>query len=147
MAKGKKKTSRPRKAALSLLGLAEAGVIANSATRLFFGTDAWDWVSSGWFGKSPAGKRGTFSLTLKELIGMGRGEDGTGIYAPSAAGVGQPATISGIVTHNLKTHPEAAFTLIAAPVGFRILRKLMRRPIRLGNQAIRMAGLRGDIRI
>jgi len=53
----------------------------------------------------------------------------------------------GLVRYNIKTHPEDIATLFLAPLGFRIARRLLKKPIRLGNQALKMVGLRSEVRI
>jgi hypothetical protein len=134
----KKSNYRARKGAIKVLGLAEAAVIANASTRFFFDTSAWEFFTKGWFDKGVKGgstKTGayghTWELTLHELI-MNPG----GTWGGNATSLKNMGGLGGTIKRNMKANMAAGATMLLAPVGFRFLRKVMRKPIRVSNKIL-----------
>ena len=138
-AKGKKKTNyRARKSAIKILGVAEAAVIANAGSRFFFDTNAYDFLTKGWFDKGVKGgtaKSGAYgsswNITLYELI-MNPG----GSWGGNAASFGQAGGLGGMIKNNMKKNMGSAATMLLAPIGFRFIRKVMRKPITASNKIL-----------
>ena len=134
----KKSNYRARKGAIKVLGLAEAAVIANAGSKFFFDTNAWDFVTKGWFDKGVKGGTtksgaygGSWNITLYELI-MNPG----GSWGGNAASFSQAGGLGGMIKSNMKKNMAAGATVLLAPVGFRFLRKVMRKPIRVSNKLL-----------
>jgi hypothetical protein len=142
MARRRKKQRRSRPAAFSLLNGLEGIVLANAGTGLLFGTDAYHFLTDGWFGRSKSQYTdNSWELSLKEIFDT---VISGGNYGASSSFDGLGGIIKYNLTHNAAPHVA---TLIAAPIGFRVLRRVMRKPISLGNKALKMAGLRGMVRV
>lgn len=136
--KNKRRSYRGGRSVPKLLGLAEAGVMANAGTKFFFDVDAWTFVSKGWFdqgvkgGTSSTGAYGhSWELTLYELI-----TNPSGTWGGKASSVQQMGGLGGMIKANMKSNMNAGATLLLAPIGFRILRRVMRKPIRVSNKVI-----------
>ena len=150
MPRKKKKTTRRRNSAVSLTGLAEALLLANAGTMAAFNLSAWDFLSDGWNTKKATG---VSQISLYEMI---YGHHSMPALPSGGAGVGAGAgpTLTAstnnadLVWANLKANWVPAVTsMIAIPVAFRVGRRLLRRPISVGNKALKQAGLRSVIRI
>jgi len=138
----RKKTRRSRPAAVSLMNVGEGIILGNAATGLFFGTNAYNFFTDGWFGRSKSVHTdNSWEVSLKEIFdGIIKGDN----FGASDSFDG----LGGIIKYNL-THGAAPHvaTLIAAPIGFRVARKVLRKPISMGNKVLKMAGLRGMVRL
>lgn len=142
MARKKKATRRRTNSrAISLSGLAEGILIANVATQAAFNSGAWDFLTAGtnlnpntkWTGQ------GSTVLSLKELMN----------WSPSRV-AGSYAGMSGgeVIMSNLKDNAlQAAFSAAIIPIGFKMGRRLLRRPITMGNRLLKQAGLRSVVKI
>ena len=154
MARTKKnKTQRRRDTAVSITGLAEAAMIANVGTMAAFNLSAWDFLSDGWTTASAGKAHGLGQISLHELI--------YGNYATTAAvsmagggysgGGSTTLTTTGnsaIVMANLQNNAfPAIIQAVAIPVGFRVGKRLLRRPIAMGNKLLKQAGLRSMVKI
>ena len=143
------KTPRRRNTAVSLTGVAEAVMLANVGTQAAFNLSAWEFVTDGWqAGSSSATATGQLSLyemiygNKSKQISIGYG-GGTTTTTTLTAG-----SNADIVMENLKNNwLPAAISSVAIPVGFRVGRKLLRRPITMGNKLLKQAGLRGMVKI
>jgi hypothetical protein len=143
MARRRKKTKRSRPAAFSLINGIEGVVLANAGTQLVFGTNAYNFLTDGWFGQKKTSRTdNSWEVSLHEIFQTAIGA--TDNYGASSSYEG----LGGIIKYNL-THDAAPHvaTLIATPILTRVLRKVMRKPIRMGNKALKMAGLRGMVRV
>lgn len=155
MARRKSKPKRRRDTALSLTGTAEAIMLANVGTRAAFNLSAWDWVTDGWTAASSGSATGAGQLSLHEMIyGNQSYITPFTIYTPG----GQPTSGGGltsvttpnmdIVVENIKQNwAPALIQSVAIPVGFRVGKKLLRRPIAMGNKLLKQAGLRSMVKI
>lgn len=142
MAARKKQTKRRRNnSAISISQVAEGLMIANVGTQAAFNSNAWDFLTAGttlnpntkWTGQ------GSNVISLKELI-----------VWPSSATGGTYAgmTASEVVMDNLKKNAlNAGLQAVLIPVGFKVGRRLLRRPISMGNKLLKQAGLRGMVKI
>ena len=150
MARRKKsKAPRRRNTAISLTGVAEAVMLANVGTKAAFGLSAWDWATDGWqAGSSTA--TGTGQLSLYEMIYGNKSKQisigyGGGTTTTTTLTAGSNADI---VMENLKNNwLPAMISSVTIPVGFKVGRKLLRRPISMGNKLLKQAGLRGMVKI
>lgn len=142
MPRKKKQTKRRRNnSAISLSGLAEGIMIANVGTQAAFNTNAWDFITAGTT-LNPSTKwtgQGSNVISLKELI----------VWPSSATGGAYAGmTSSQVVMDNLKKNAvNAGLQALIIPVGFRLGRRLLRRPISMGNRLLKQAGLRSVVRI
>lgn len=142
MARAKKnKPKRRRDTAISITGLAEGLLIANAGSQAAFNTNAWEFLTAGtqlnpntsWTGQ------GTKTISLKELIAW-----------PSSATGGTMAGMSQgqVVMSNLKENwMNAVISAVVIPVSFRVSKRLLRRPIAMGNKLLKQGGLRGMVKI
>ena len=139
----KKKITKRRRgnSAISLSGLAEGVMIATVGTQAMFNSNAWDFLTAGttlnpntkWTGQ------GSTVMTLKELIAW-----------PSSAtgGINAGKTQGQLVMDNLKNNAlQAVISATLIPVGFKLGRRLLRRPITMGNRMLKQAGLRSMVKI
>lgn len=145
----KKKKTRRRDNAVSITGLAEALMIANVGTKAAFNLSAKDWLLDGWgTGSSAATSYG--QISLYEMI---YGNTVKMAALPSAGGSGYTTGLStqsnlDVITANLQANwMPAVAQSIAIPVGWRVGKRLLRRPIAMGNKLLKQAGLRGMVKI
>ena len=137
----KKKTRRRRSRAISITGMTEAVMLANVGTMAIANTSAWDFFTAG-TALNPGTKwtgQGSSVISLKELIQW-----------PSSATGGSYAgdTRSQVLMKNLADNwLNAAWQAAIIPIGFKFGRRILRRPITMGNRLIAQAGLKGVIKI
>jgi len=136
----KQRRSNPNKNAISIINAVEGVMVANVWTTALFQNDAWSFLTAGtvlnpdtsWTGQ------GTTVMSLKELI----------MWPASATGGSMEGdTRLEVITSNFKGAWFNAFyqsTLIG--VGGKLLRKVARKPIRMGNKLLKQAGLRSMVR-
>jgi hypothetical protein len=141
MAKRKKqRRSNPNKNAISIINGVEGVMIANVWTEALFNNDAWSFLTAG-TALNPDAKwtgQGTSVMSLKELI----------MWPSSATG----GTMSGdsrleVIQNNISGewfNATIQSTLIG--VGGKLLRKVARKPIAMGNKLLKQAGLRSMVR-
>ena len=153
-----KKTPRRRNSAVSISAIAESLLLANAGTQAAFNLSAWDFVSDGWGGNTKTSATDRNAISLYEMIyghhtvklpalpsGQVVGSTGTTTAGVSTA---VPATNAELVMANLRANWLPAVTsMVAIPVAFRVGRRLLRKPISVGNKALKQAGLRSVIRI
>lgn len=148
--KSKKKTSRPKDRALSVTKVAEAAIVGNAASKLFFDVGAVDFLTKGWFDKGVKGsgvtKSGAYGssweLTLYELVNNVGGSFGGN--AQSFENVGG---LVGMVKRNVKANFGEVATIVLTPVLFKGVKKIARSPIRMANRGLKMLGLRSMFKI
>jgi len=129
--------------AISLLGTAETLVVGNQATKALFGTDLIPFLTEGWLTNTTKATDNSWEVSLKELVqGLVPGGQGYGIAQSSFSGT-PSMQIMKVMTMNLKKNgAQAAVTAVAAPVMFKMARKVFRRPIRVGNRLLKGTGVR-----
>lgn len=150
MARRKTKTKRRRDNALSLTGTAEAIMLANVGTRAAFNLSAWDWATDGWTAASSGMAQGPGQLSLHEMIYGNKS-----MLLPFTVGGQSQGGLTSITTPNMDIVVEnikqnwvpALIQSVAIPVGFRVGKKVLRRPITMGNKLLKQAGLRGMVKI
>jgi len=142
MARRKTKAKRRRgNSAISITQVAEGLMIANVGTQAMFNSNAWDFLTAGttlnpntkWTGQ------GSQVISLKELIAW-----------PSSATGGSFAGMSQgeVIMQNVKENAlQAGISALLIPVGFKVGRRLLRRPISMGNKLLKQAGLRSVVRL
>ena len=151
----KKKVSRRRDKAISITGLAESIMIANVGTTAAFGLSLKDFVMDGWTATSANLANHPNQLSLHELI-YGNKSQTTTIALPSA-GYGSPTSQTvtltpgsntEVIMQNLRANWVPAViqgTLI--PVGFRVSKRVLRKPIAQANKLLKQAGLRSMVKV
>jgi hypothetical protein len=150
-----KKTSRRRDNAVSITGLAEAVMLANVGTRAAFNLSAWDFLSDGWTTASAGKAHGSGQISLHELIYGNYGSAvalAGGVGYSGSGSLGQASAITtptmDLVTTNLKANwLPAMIQGVAIPVGFRIGKRVMRKPITMANKALKAAGVRSMVKV
>jgi len=164
MARRKKsKAPRRRDKAISITGMAESILLANVGTQAAFNMNAWDWVKDGWGSASTATQAGQLSLyeliygnyggALASVATAGAGSSGSAVapiggsgYTPRIGLVG--GSNADVVLSNIQNNwMPALIQSVAIPVSFRVGKKLLRRPITMGNKLLKQAGLRSMVKI
>ena len=146
--KNKRKAPRRYKGAINLVNTAEGLLVANQATRAFFGLDAITFATEGWLlpktktslhSSAMGGGAWTQGITLSELFeGLIPGGKTSFATAPMSA----------YIKANLKTFgPRAALNSIAIPVAFRFGKKLSSSPRRMVNKGFRQLGLGNMVKV
>ena len=123
----KKKVVRRRKSLISLIDVGTSIVVANATTRAFFGTNAWNFFTNGWFGRPNTGTGNSWTLSLNELV-MGAIDPSTN-YGMSS----QWQNMGGVgaaIQKNLKDNAVPSILTVAlAPVVAKGIKRLARKPI------------------
>ena len=150
MARRKKQTKRRKDTAISITGLSEALLLANVGSKAAFGLSAWDFISDGWGASSTTKATGANQLSLWEMV-YGNAASSTTLYLPSGQSqtvTMTPGSNAEVVMQNLQNNwMPAVIQSVAIPVGFRVGKRLLRKPIRMGNKLLKQAGLRGMVKI
>ena len=136
-----RKAPRRKNSAISVINAVEGLMVANVWTQAAFKNDAWTFLTAGtalnpsarWIGQGEA------VISLKELISW-----------PAGATAGSTVTASRgeVIWNNLESEWFSAVinsTLIG--VGGKVLRKVARKPIRMGNKLLKQVGIRDMVRI
>ena len=154
-----RKTTRRRspKPMINVLNTAQTLVIANAATRAFFGTNLQTFMFDGWarpitgnvdapagatgWAKYAGGSNNSWELSAAELIrGIVPGGQGFGM--------GGTWTIAKAVKHNLQQNPDALATMVLAPVGFKVAKKILANNLRpYGGVGMLIGGLATDNKV
>jgi hypothetical protein len=102
-------------------------VVANATTKAFTGTNAWNFLTDGWFGRPAAGSGNSWTLSASELVkGIIDPSSNSGMTDSFASGSG----LSGAVTRNLREHGAMSLATVAlAPVVAKGIKRLARKPI------------------
>lgn len=152
----KKKTSRRKDTAISLTGLAEGLLLANAASTGLFNLSLKDWAMDGWTSGSTGLAAHPNQLSLYEMI-YGNPNQTVSVTVPQG-GYGTGTTtqsmtlVAGsnleVITQNARANmfPMVAQS-IAIPVAFRVGKRFLRKPIRMGNKLLKQAGLRRMVKI
>lgn len=143
--KKKKRVSR-KQTAISLTGVAESILLANVGTRMAFNLNAWDFISDGWTNNTKGRALGSGELSLHEMI---YGNMATPLTLPSGG-----TSYSAVGTSNLDVIAnniqngwvKGAIQAVAIPVGFRLGKRLLRKPLAMVNKGFKMAGIRDMVR-
>lgn len=115
---------------------------ANAVLMATAGTNAFNFFVDGWFGMKPSTSTdNSWELSLSELTGMLVGGSG-GMSTAQTAHWQKQGGMSAIVKHNMKTHgANSIATLVLAPVGGKLLKRVARSPIRQFNRLWKSSGL------
>jgi len=151
----KKKKTRRRDTAVSLTNLAEAVMLANVGTQAAFNLSAWNFISDGWTSGTSGRAYGPGQISLHELIYGNYATSGmTAIAGGGYGSVGGSTTAlsstsnADVVMNNLQNNwGPALVKSILIPVGFKVSRRALSRPIRMGNKLLKQAGLRSVVKI
>ena len=152
--RSRRKTTRRRatKPMLNVLNTAQSLVVANAATKAFFGTDVASFALDGWARPQAAGSDNSWELSAAELVkGMIPGGAGFGFGSQYMAGV-QKMGMSGIgaaIQRNLQANGgQAVATMILAPIAFRAAKRVLGKPlINPANRLLKQAGLSTVLKI
>jgi len=152
----KKKKTRRRDTAISITGLAEGLMMANVATTGLFNLSLRDWAMDGWTNATQNLATHPNQLSLYEMIYGNQNLTQTVTVPQGGYGTGtttQSVTlIAGSNTETIANNARNnAFPMIAKsimiPVGFRVGKRFLRKPIRMGNKLLKQAGLRGMVKL
>lgn len=125
----KKSKTRRRKSLTSLIDVGTSLVVANATTNAIFGTNMWEFFTAGWFGRPNA--TNSWRLSLNELV-MGAIDPSTnfGMDMTSGGYGTKQGRITTAITKNLKDNGAASLaTVIIAPLGAKLLKRVARKPI------------------
>lgn len=141
--RNKKKTTRRSKSnGVSLIGVAETYLLLNVATKTLFQNDLASFV----MGRDGGGGN-SFKINIKEVFMLG-GQDGSGIYPPSAAKQGISPTVFGVMGYNLKKNWMSGVVQMALiPVGFRLGKSLARPAISRTNRLLSKGGIAKTVKL
>lgn len=132
------------------MNAAQSLIIANAATKAFFGTNAVAFATEGWLRpKSPGSMGGagnSWTLSASELLsgltGMGFGQSGSAPWSNNAAG------LRNAIEKNLKENgAQALATMIFVPVAFKVGKQLTAKPRRDANKLLKMTGLSSVVKV
>jgi hypothetical protein len=117
-----------------LIDVGVSVAVANATTQAFFGVNAWNFFTDGWFGRSSAGSANSWKLSLNELVmGAIDPSSNSGMSTSYAASSG----ITGAISKNIREHGAASLaTVVLAPVAGKMLKRLARKPISDMNRLI-----------
>ena len=151
MARRKAKKTRRRDKAVSITGMAEAVMLANVGTQAAFNLSAWDFVTDGWTAATSGKAFGAGQISLHELVYGNYQTVGGGTLPSGQAYTRQALATTGtgsVVMDNIANYwMPALVQTIANPAGFKVARRLLRKPITQGNKLLKAAGLRGMVKI
>ena len=154
MARKKAKKPRRRDKAISITGLAEAVMLANVGTQRAFGLSAYDFISDGWTTATQGKAYGAGQPSLHELVYGNNSK--SGMVAVAGGGYGSSGgTVSGVTTSNMDVVVSnlqanwmpALIQSVAIPIGVRLGKRVLRKPITMGNKALKAAGIRSMVKI
>jgi hypothetical protein len=155
MARRKQKKTRRRDTAISITGLAESILIANVGTVAAFNLNLKDFIMDGWTAGSTGLATHPNQLSLHEIIYGNASQTSTvQLYNPGTGGTtSQSVTLTPgsnleVITQNLRNNWVPALiqgTLI--PVGFRVSKRVLRKPIAQANKLLKQAGLRSMVKV
>ncbi len=128
---------------MSLIDLGTTAYIANSTTQSLFGTNAWNFFTDGWLGRSPSNSTdSSYEFSLYELMTGALGMVSTphastglfGVNHQSAAGSYGGVTDSAYawrkIGDNAKANAGKLFgTVIVAPIAAKMAKRILARPL------------------
>jgi len=100
------------------------------------------WMTEGWLTPQTEASNNSNELSASEIVrGLVPGGEGHGVWQGSTATWASGQGIGDMIVRNLKTNAATMVgTLIIAPIGFRVMRKLARRPIGMFNKLLSNTG-------
>ena len=125
-------------------------MLTNVATRAAVNLSAWDFISDGWNASAPAKAQAYGQLSLHEIIYGNKVNTPALTFGGQTVGgvVSSSLTNTDLVMENLKANwVPALISSIAIPIGFKFARRMLRKPIRMGNQALKATGMRSQVRV
>ena len=143
MARKRSKKSRPRRTkAISLSGLAESAIMGSAVTKMLFNVNLLEFITGTVDGKYNPGADGGQNITAPELLGFTK--SGWNISNIGGAyGKTYATSFTDAVGENFGNNAAMSVgTLILAPIGFRMLRKVARKPLREANKLLKGTGVR-----
>lgn len=134
---------------MSLIDLGTTAYIANTTTEAVFGTNAWNFLTDGWLGRSPSSATdNSYELSLYELMTGALGlqayqSTGTGVYGVASSQSNQADYAFNVIKNNLRANGGRLFgTVLVAPVIAKVSKKLLARPlINPINRGLKQLGL------
>ena len=125
---------------MSLIDIGTTAYIANSVTENIFGSNAFNFFTDGWLGRSPSTSTdNSYELSLYELMTGALGLEaysgsGTGIYGVSTSGRSgagaQRDYAMNVIKNNLQQNGGKLFgTVIVAPVVAKVAKKMLAKPL------------------
>ena len=117
-----RKKSQPRrrvKAGINLLSVAEGVITANAVTSGLFGTNAWTFLTDGWFGTKTKLSDSSWEVSLSELL----------MDPVQGRDVSNPRwnTLNKVMQYNLENNGRMMIaTVVGAPIVFRFMKRSLR---------------------
>ena len=141
-----KSPSRRRSQAVNVLGVAESLILANASTRAMTGTNLIPFLTEGWLtpvtSGSNMGSGNSWKFSAKELIQLATGDKS------HMSAEWQAKPISEAFRKNLSAYgAQSLMTIIAVPIGFRLGKKLLRKPRTEANKLLKASGLSTMIKV
>lgn len=136
-----------------MIDVATTAYVANSVTENVFGSNAWNFFTDGWLGRSPSSSTdNSYELSLYELMTGALGLEaysgsGTGTYGVSTSGRSSPGGTAeyamNTIKNNLQRNGGKLFgTIIVAPVIAKVAKKALAKPlINPVNRAMKQLGI------
>jgi hypothetical protein len=127
----------------SIINVGVSVAVADATTKALFGTNVWNWLTDGWFGRAPtAATNNSWEISLYEIVNTATG----GIMGPTGqhgfGSSGKGLKFGESVQKNLKANGAMAIgTVIAAPIAGKLLKRLARGPIRDANKMLKWSGI------
>ena len=141
--KSKAKRRRTKKTGISILGVAETAMLLNVASNAMFNNSLMSFLS----GPSTGAAAGTYSMTLRELMGQ-YGSQSTRVYGPTATAAGHAQTYAGAIGHNLrKNWLGAAGQMILIPIAFRFGKQIAKPAINRTNRLLTKAKVAKTVKL
>jgi len=133
-----KRRSNPNKNAISVINAVEGVMIANVWTNALFQNDAWNFLTAGTALNPDAAWTGQTSevISLKELL----------MWNSDLATPGDKTRMAQIQENVSGSWFNATIQSALIGAGGQLIRKVARKPIRLGNKVLKQIGLRSMVR-
>lgn len=127
-------------------------MLANVGTKAAFNLSAKDWIMDGWAaGSTSATQFGQLSLyemiygnTVQLIAPVAMAGGG---YSTGTTGVSPQSNTDVIIANIQANWMPAVIQSVAIPVGWRLGKRLLRRPINMGNKLLKQVGLRSVVKI
>jgi len=141
--KSKAKRRRTKKTGISILGVAETAMLLNVVSNAMFNNNLMAFLSS-----NTAGASGTYSMTLREIMGQyGTAASGR-VYGPTATAAGHSQSFAGAIGRNLRQNwVGAAGQMILIPIAFRFGKEIAKPAINRTNRLLTKAKVAKTVKL
>jgi len=150
MPRRKKPTRRRSPKRISLIDVGATFIVANAGTRAFFGTGIVPFLTEGWItdstsswhssNLSKSGSSASYALSLSEIV-KGMIPGGAGHGAEGYSWNDMTGMRAAVARSMREFGPQAIATVIAVPIGAKILKRIARKPIADVNKLLKWSGV------